>query len=266
MVFAKQLPGRGTILMAIEPSGELRLLAVSIAKPVRNLTMGLDGTLYWTDSTLGKICHLPPKKSTTSLMESAPEIHPVRNPQGFTPSESPRALCLDPATGDLIVAHRHTILRITRAGAATTLLGSDQPGFASSEPGQPMPPGVACLDTPWGLAVHGEHLLIVDRRNVALRLFNLQTRELRTLVGTDPAGEDRLQEPRMGPLQAFAPDLPEETCAALKFIRGVSINHHGTCLVTLANQVVQLDLQNVVQPTAVSAEAPELAPGCCSVM
>ena len=109
-----------------------------------------------------------------------------------------------------------------------------------------------CLDWPGGLQLLGRYLFIADTHNNALRVFNLETRVLQTLVGS--VYEDRT---RLGPLGFAAPDRPAETCAALEQPSVFAIDGDGACVVAQGEALVHLDLSAFALPTP----GPQAAPG-----
>jgi hypothetical protein len=99
-----------------------------------------------------------------------------------------KGLAYDPGQRRVFVIDGNA-LRVLNApaGSVTTLAGVvDLEGHAESLTG-PLPMGTACFNHPCGLAfLPPNQVVIADTGNHAIRLFNTDTRRLRTLVG-DPA-------------------------------------------------------------------------------
>jgi hypothetical protein len=157
-----------------------------------------------------------------------------------------RDMTLDLDTGILYVADQHAVRSIAPDGTTRTLLGQVlKPGFQVEE-GVPVPEGVPCLNGPMGLQAHRGRLFIADTLNHAIRVFDLDTRILRTLAG-DPS------QPlvREGPLRCFQPGRPVAECAALRRPASISINGDGACLVGMESCIVQLELADLNQSARV---------------
>ena len=75
------------------------------------------------------------------------------------------------ADGSLYIAdlHNHAVRRVDPAGVITTLAGTGGRGFSGDcDPAVPI-----ALDSPWGLAIHGGILYIVDMDNGRIRMLKL---------------------------------------------------------------------------------------------
>ena len=88
-----------------------------------------------------------------------------------------------------------------------------------------------------GLKVVGHSLVITDTGNHGVRVFDLWTRRLRTLVGHP--SQNLL---RMGPVGLYSPQLAPEACAALASPRALAMRADGTCLVSQGATLVGLDV------------------------
>jgi len=197
---------------------------------IRSMVMAADGSLFVTENVLPhRVRRISPAGEVTNLTDTAPEI---------------KWLTLDPVTGDLFGTHFNEIVRITQAGAVSSVLGvADEGGFEPVAEGRPVPKGVACLDDPFQLQCQGGNLIIADRGNGAFRVFNLETRGLRTLTGS-PSKRD----PGMTPMGRFSPPLPASVSKALGGPMYFSLNAHGDGLVGCQHGVIRMDLRDLTDP------------------
>lgn len=253
---------RADLVWALDPDGVARVLAGTSRDehlepmPFRDgpgeharfgaitgLAMAADGTVYVADRG-NRLIRKITKGGEVSTLAGRTDDQDVRD--GLGPAASfgaLRAMALDPMTGNLYVSDMNAIRKITPEGRVSTLLGDFvNKGFQSPE-GHPVPSGLPCLDHPSGLQVQGGNLFIADTGNHAVRVFNLKTRVLRTLVGHPSQDETRL-----GPVGLFSPALPKQACAAVHEPEDLAITADGTCLVGLGNGLLRLSCLPLAQP------------------
>ena len=129
------------------------------------VAVGLDGTVYVSDSGNGAVRKITPGGLVTTLA-GAPSSFPVSGPGDGTGTEArfgqPAGIAVD-ADGFVYVADItfHSIRRITPAGAVTTLAGAwDHPGFAVGTG------ATARFNSPRGLVLgRDQSLFVVDTGN-----------------------------------------------------------------------------------------------------
>jgi len=154
------------------------------------------------------------------------------------------ALAWDPVRGRLFGALGNQVRTRTLDEAWQPLAGAEgAPGFKDLPMGHGDEAQSPCLSGPLGLQLLGDHLLfLADTGNQALRVFNLETKVLQTLVGRPDQTRARL-----GPLAFAAPALPPEVCAALAMPKVFALNAEGGCLVAQNEGLVHLDLSAFAQ-------------------
>lgn len=196
------------------------------------VTYGLDGAVYVTDSSLACIRRIHEGQVTTIAG------HPEH--RGDADGSGPEArfernygIALDPATGNLIVGDRNRLREVTPAGQVTTLAGAADRGFEewleappSANLGRTRMAGIACLASVEGLAVSRGQVFMADQLNNAIRVLDLGTGDLTTLVGDGRS--EAFREGPIGPAGRAALNLG----ASLKAPRGIALNPFGHCLVT----------------------------------
>ncbi len=99
-------------------------------------------------------------------------------------------------------------------------------------------PGLPCLNTPGALHVFGRFLVIADTGNHVVRVLDLDSRILTTLVG-DPS---QAREARPGALRAFSPGSSPEACAAVPCPTALAVDADGQCLVESGAALFRFDL------------------------
>ena len=220
---------------------------------ISGLALAADGTLFVADAGHRLLRKISPEGLVSSVAGNRYLVTALLSPFPFSLSLAVdghgsaarfcelRGLALDPASGHLYLADGHAIREVTPSGQVSTLLGSClQPGFQPLPQDQPMPVGMPCLDDPEDLHLQGGQLFIADTGNHAIRIFNLGTRTLQTVVGHPDQPQHRL-----GPLRRFAPDLPLDACATLGSPASIAISPGGSCLVDLCHGLAHLDLHTL---------------------
>jgi sugar lactone lactonase YvrE len=99
---------------------------------------------------------------------------------------NPVGLALDPENGDLYISetNTHTIRKIDKTGAVSTVVGTGIPGFG----GDGGPAVMAQLSQPFGLALHKSRLYIADQGNHRIRVVDLTTGAISTAAGSGQPG------------------------------------------------------------------------------
>ena len=113
-----------------------------------------------------------------------------------------------------------------------------------------------CLQYPTGLRLRGEKLFICDYLNQAVRIFDLGTRVLETLVG-DPRNTVDF---RPGPLALAAPALPWKARAAVGRPADIAFMGPEACMLVTSAGVVRLDLSGLLRPQAAFSAGRNAAP------
>ena len=210
--------------------------------PIRDLAIGRQGEIYALDPDNSAIRRIAPDGVVTTLAgrpRAAGGADPalVDGPGATAQFGALGGLVLDPDTGDLYVTDTHTVRRITPAGLVSTVLGA--PGASGYNPSPARPdPGAPCLDSPTKLALRGRELLISDTGNNAIRVFNLDTRLLVTLVGGGPHARGSIA----GPIPYLNPGLPRAALGAVCEPGPIAVAPEGVCVVGLGSGLAQLDL------------------------
>ena len=246
------------VLRSLNPDGTTRILAGKEAR-ARGEVTGQDGA--GEEVLLEEILSLAIAPDGTVFLAEGPRIRRV-SPAGmvttlatFDPDQRLR-LARNADTGLLYASVGHALVQITPDGAVSPLLGRErQLGFEPVAAGQPVPLGAACLNRPQLLQSHGQYLFIFDEMNNALRVFNLETRVLQTLIGTSS-----FEGMRMGALRLFSPDLPPDAWASLGMEPvAMAIHADGTCVVASEQGLVQLELAGLAEPGAEGLPEPSCA-------
>ena len=143
-----------------------------------------------------------------------------------------RSYAWDPATNLAYYANSNGIFQLNPEGVSVPLLGQKlHAGYTDARPMDP------CLRKPRGLHILGSYLFIADTDNQSLRMFNLQTKRLLTLVGYPYEPRTRL-----GPLGFSDPSLSYLACAALRRPLLFALNADGACLMLQDHALLHLDL------------------------
>ncbi len=141
---------------------------------------------------------------------SGDELDVVERPavEGRSALRRPGRLAAD-IEGDLAVSdtghHRVLVGRMVgNSFDVQRVIGRGEPGFADG------PFESAAFRDPEGLALSGDMLILADRGNHAIRLIDLQSREVHTMAGTGepaageiPAGGDPLETPLRSPWEVL---------------------------------------------------------------
>jgi hypothetical protein len=183
----------------------------------------------------------------------------------------------DPASGDLYVALRTAILRITPDGRRTSILGAPSANARTALPvsGTAVPPDQPCLGQVGNLALRGDELYFFDagewfltlRRQpqpVGLCAFNLATRVFRLLVPAAEAGpSDPKAAARDGVLAAAWPTAPEAHQAQLGPSAGsfLVFRPDGTGLLGTRDALFTLDLDLEPLPPPAGGGTGDRGPG-----
>jgi len=209
--------------------------------PIRDLAIGRKGEIYALDVENSAIRRIAPDGTVTTLAgrpcPAGAEPALVDGPGASAQFGALRGLALEPDSGDLYVTDGHTVRRITPAGLVTTVLGAPGASGFSPSPARPEP-GAPCLDSPTKLALRGRELLISDTGNNAIRIFNLDTRLLVTLVGGGPHARGS----SAGPIPYLNPGLPRTALGAVCEPGPIAAAPEGVCVVGLGSGLAQLDL------------------------
>lgn len=171
---------------------------------------------------------------------SGEELDVVEHPavEGGSAMRRPGRLAAD-IEGDLAVSdtghHRVLVGRMVgNSFDVQRVIGRGEPGFADG------PFESAAFRDPEGLALSGDMLILADRGNHAIRMIDLESREVHTMAGTGepaareiPAGGDPLETPLLSPWE-------------------VLLWHHDLFIAMAgSDQVWRLDLkESVLQPHA----------------
>jgi len=167
----------------------------------------------------------------------------------------PSAIAQDRQSGHLYVVDGLGLRRVTLDGEVRSLAGSPGVGFEAWRADRSLQLGqgvdrmrdVACLDHPEGIAVHKGRLYVADAGNHAIRVLDLATGELSTLVGH--RSQDRFRPGRL----IAGRNLPPETCAALARPCHVAFDDAGHCLVAMNGEVegaaiAELSMAGLLEP------------------
>ena len=144
-------------------------------------------------------------------------------------SHLPAALAWNPADRAWFCAYGSAIWKADARTLEQQLGAHQHPGF-QDEDGR-------CLNQPEGLDLNGPYLFIADTRNMAMRVFNMESKRLLTLAGSPQEAESR-----PGPLAFGSPDLSPHLCAALSLPRVFAVNAEGDCLLAQGDKLMHLDL------------------------
>jgi hypothetical protein len=227
------LAGRSRDLLSDEPIVDGPVEMATFSRPT-GVAYGLDGALYVADHTTLRRIH---QGAVTTLAGRPPGSFTEERIQDGTGADASFAdltsLALDPRTGDLLVTDSESVRRVTPEGVVTTLAGGEQKGFEDWQKQAPEAgrvdamKGVPCLSHPWGLLVAGGKAYIADHWNSAVRILDLDTGMLKTLVG-------------VGKQEAFKPgrlpagkDLPEGQRAQILYPTAMAMDPEGRMVLAL---------------------------------
>jgi len=152
-------------------------------------------------------------------------------------------MALDDRTGDFYVSDGNAVRRVDPRGQVTTVVGDPtQRGFDPWRDGKSLPGGlnrfaqVPCLCCVGGLALSRGQLFMADQSNHAIRVWDLATGDLSTLVG-HPSRDGFVQ----GRLPQ-AHNLGLGPIGALKHPSVIALDDQGRCLVGMDTCIAELSL------------------------
>jgi hypothetical protein len=194
---------------------------------------GLDGALYVAEKhAIRKIHQGQVTTLAGELRGEYPESMPIQDGQGTGASFSRLgAMAVDPGTGDLLVLDLNSVRRVTKEGVVSTLAGGMEEGFLDWHPAKAGETfglqGKACFRGGGSIHVAGGKAYIADTMNNAVRILDLATGALKTLVG---GGEQKgFQAGRI----AAGKEVPGEVLATTPHPSKLAFDPEGHCLLAL---------------------------------
>ena len=266
VVFVQKLPdqAQSSLVWSMELDGTLRLLAG--IRPgegkagfalgtIQGVVMDPDGTLFLAEHDGHRIlrCDLDGKVTPVAVLGESylgPRFGPSSG-MGYGVS----GMTVDPATGDLLVSCNHAILRVSRAGAVEILLG-DPLNSAFEPAARVVAPGQACLYSPTGLRLRGDDLFICDGFNFAIRVFNLKTGLLTTLV-SPPASPEATRRGIMG---YSVPGSAQANAMATMVPSDIAFQADGTCLVSTLPGILRLHWERALPEASLPVQQTPVEP------
>jgi DNA-binding beta-propeller fold protein YncE len=150
----------------ITAAGEVTTLAGKGAQfnEPRGIAVDASGTLYVADSFNNRICKITADGQVTTLAGGAKGG--FKEGKGTEAQfKKPRGLAVDAKGKNIYVAdtENHCIRRITSSGEVTTLAGKNPIGYTDG------PATASQFNEPYGVAVNGKTLVVVDASNHCIR-------------------------------------------------------------------------------------------------
>jgi hypothetical protein len=261
VVWAQGVPGSVRI-RALDAHGTVTTLAgpgaqgpagEAVFQRILDLAMDRDGAVYLLEPATRSVRAITPDGGVSTVIGAeAPGPDEELQPGSPSPLTDPHGMTLDPATGDLYLLDGDAVLKSAVGEPIALVLGAlPGSGFEPVPSGTPVPEGLACLNLPTAIEIQGRHLFLADSLNHAVRVFNLDTRVLHTLLGHPSQDETRCL-----PLGHYSPDLALAECAAVAEPVALAFNAEGLCMLALPYGIVELDVPGFAEDAAAAPCAP----------
>ena len=277
----REHPSPRSVVGALEPGGTFKPLAGQgpDGQPdgtfgeITGLALRGDGSVWVADRTHRTIRAIAPDGRVTLVAgeagASGPSVgvdaRPLEGTGAHATFRQLRGMTQNLATGEVYVLDGNAVRRIEPTGKVSTLLGVwDQSGFDPHPSGMIVPEHVPCLNDPYGLQYLAGRLYLADTGNHAIRIFDLGSRVLATLLGAPAQATNR-----PGPSRLFSPGRAPETCAAVLWPLSLGVNAAGSCRVGLSFGLAEVEVQPLIHLAARvggPSSIPCPAPGCPAVL